>query len=439
MRSGDPVPDPSNVPRGIKIKDPFPNGQDSTNVVNDRVKVLRIIARLNIGGPAIQAVTLSARLNDRFETRLVCGHVGSGEGDMSYLAPAQGIEPEILPSLGREISPLDDLRAYGDLRKIIRDFHPDIVHTHTAKAGTLGRIAGIGLRTPAGFSKRTRFVHTFHGHVFSGYFGPRKTLLFVLIERFLARLTDRIVVISPLQLEDICHKYRIAAPEKVRVIPLGFDLAPFFDCGSVRKEARKQFARCKNEDTFVIGIVGRLTAIKNHRMFLDAAGYLKSGNKGVSVRFLVVGDGELREELEEYARKLGISETVEFAGWHKDMARIYAAMDAVALTSINEGTPVTLIEAMAAGIPVVATAVGGVPDLMGEIVEELSGCRIAERGILVPSGDPATLADALLFLLKSRERSARMSVRAKEYVLGRYSMERLLRDMEKLYSEVLND
>jgi len=357
---------------------------------------------------------------------------------MSYLALARGVEPEILPSLGREISPLDDLRTYGELRKIIRDFHPDIVHTHTAKAGTLGRIAGIGLKNVAGFSKRTRFIHTFHGHVFSGYFGPRKTFLFVLIERILARLTDRIVVISPLQFEDICRKYKIAAPEKVRVIPLGFDLAPFHDCSSFRKEARSQFARCENEETFVVGIVGRLTAIKNHRMFLDAAGFLKSRNKDVSVRFLVVGDGELRGELDGYARKLGISESVDFAGWHKDMPRIYAAMDAVALTSINEGTPVTLIESMAAGIPVVATAVGGVPDLLGEIAEESFGCRIAERGILVPSGDAESLADALLFLLKSRTRSARMAARAREYAFGRYSMERLLCDMEKLYAEVLN-
>jgi len=358
---------------------------------------------------------------------------------MSYLALAQGVDPEIIPSLGREISPLDDLRTYGELRRIIRDFHPDIVHTHTAKAGTLGRIAGIGLKNLARSSKRTRFIHTFHGHVFSGYFGPGKTLLFVLIERFLARLTDRIVVISPLQFEDISHKYRIAAPEKVRVIPLGFDLTPFHDCRYFRKEARRQFARSENENTLVVGIVGRLTPIKNHRMFLDAAGFLKPGEKGISFRFLVVGDGELREELEEYARKLGISQIVEFAGWHKDMPGVYAAMDAVALTSINEGTPVTLIEAMAAGIPVVATAVGGVPDLLGETVEKLSGCRIAERGILVPSNDPASLADALLFLLKSRQRSARMSARAKEYVLNRYSTERLLNDMERLYSEVLNE
>ncbi|PKN62556.1 MAG: hypothetical protein CVU57_23735 [Deltaproteobacteria bacterium HGW-Deltaproteobacteria-15] len=404
-----------------------------------KIRILRIIARLNIGGPAIQAVTLTSKLSEGFETRLVCGHVGPGEGDMSYLALSEGIEPEILPSLGREISPLDDFRTYRGLQKLIRDFQPDIIHTHTAKAGGLGRIAGISLKALAGLQKRARLIHTFHGHVFDGYFGPRKAFLFVQVERFLAKLTDRIVVISPLQFEDICHKYRIAAPQKVRIIPLGFNLTSFCDCRSFRNEARKKCARCESEDTFVVGIVGRLTGIKNHRMFLDAARVLKERDNGFSFKFLVVGDGELRQQLVDYARKLEISEIVEFAGWHKDMRNVYAAMDAVALTSINEGTPVSLIEAMAAGIPVVASAVGGVPDLVGEVREEVSGCRMAERGILVRSGEPLSLADAILFLLKSRSRSAKMTDRAREYVLRRYSMERLLGDMKQLYVEVLQD
>ncbi len=402
-------------------------------------RILRIIARLNIGGPAIQAVTLTARLSDEFETRLVCGHVGPGEGDMSYLARSEGIEPEILPSLGREISPFDDFHTLRGLRKIIRDFQPDIIHTHTAKAGSLGRIAGMSLNALAGFQKRVRFIHTFHGHVFNGYFGPRKAFLFVQVEKLLARFTDRIVVISPLQFVDICDRYRIAAPQKVRVIPLGFDLAQFCDCSRLRKEARKQFAGCENDDTLVVGIVGRLTGIKNHRMFLDAARLLKERGHGLSLKFVVVGDGELRQELVDYARKLEISDMVTFAGWHKDMPKVYAAMDAVALTSINEGTPVTLIEAMSAGIPVASTPAGGVPDLMGEVTEELSGCRIAERGILVRPSDPKSLAEAILFLLKSTATSERMTARAKKYVLGRYSMERLLTDMKRLYSEVLQN
>lgn len=404
------------------------------------IRILRIIARLNIGGPAIQAATLSARLSDGcYQTLLICGNVGPGEGDMSYLALSEGIKPEVVPSFGRDISPLDDLQALRDLRKIIRDFKPHIIHTHTAKAGTLGRLAGMNLKSLCGSRNRIRFVHTFHGHVFKGYFGSKKTGLFVQIERFLARFTDRIVVISPLQFEDISVKYRIAHPQKVRLIPLGFDLASFRDVCRQRKEARKELVRCNAGSNLVVGLIGRLTRIKNHRMLLDAIKILKDGGHGPSFRFLVVGDGEMRGELEQYARELKISDLVVFTGWHKDMPKIYGTMDAAVLTSNNEGTPVSLIEAMAAGIPVVATAVGGVPDLVGKIEEKKFGYHVAERGILVDPGDSTALADALLFLLKSTAASERMTRYAQEYVLSRYSMERLLEDMKHLYSEVLQD
>lgn len=356
---------------------------------------------------------------------------------MSYLAHSEGVKHAVVPSLGRDISPLDDLRSLRDLRKIIRDFQPHIVHTHTAKAGTLGRLAGMSLKPLSGSNDRIRFVHTFHGHVFDGYFGSGKTAVIVQIERFLARFTDRIVVISPLQFQDISRKFRIAPPQKVRVIPLGFDLTPFLGACRQREEARKELAHCESEGTLVVGIVGRLTHIKNHRMLLDSIKILKERGQATSLRFLVVGDGELRGELEQYARKLKIDEMVIFAGWHKDMPKIYGAMDAVVLTSRNEGTPVTLIEAMAAGIPVVATAVGGVPDLMGRIEQEKPGYRLAERGILVAPTDPTGLADALRFLLKSATASARMTSRAREHVLSLYSTERLLEDMKGLYSDVL--
>lgn len=403
------------------------------------IRILRIIARLNIGGPAIQAATLSARLSDEhYQTLLACGNVAPGEGDMSYLALSEGIEPAVIPSLGREISPLDDMHSLRSLRKIIRDFKPHIVHTHTAKAGTLGRLAGMGLKSLSGSRDRTRFVHTFHGHVFKGYFGSRKTAVFVQIERLLARCTDRIVVISPLQFEDITTKYRIAPPKKVRVIPLGFDLAPFRDAWRHREGARKELVRCGSESPLVIGIVGRLTRIKNHHMVLDAMKVLRERGH-TTVRLLIVGDGELREELEQYARKLEVADLVIFAGWRKDMPKIYASLDAVVLTSNNEGTPVTLIEAMATGIPAVSTAVGGVPDLMGAIEESRLGYHVAERGILVDPGDPTGLADALLFVLKRTPSSAKMANRAKEYVLNLYSVDRLIEDMKELYDDVLQE
>jgi glycosyltransferase involved in cell wall biosynthesis len=353
---------------------------------------------------------------------------------MSYLAASEGIKPEVVPSLGREISMWDDLKSLRDLRRVIREYKPDIVHTHTAKAGTLGRLAAIGLRSQSG--SRIRLVHTFHGHVFNGYFSPAKAALFIRIERFLAKFTDRIVVISPLQFEDISRKYKIAPGKKVKIVPLGFDLSPFRDVSPLDEEP--------GGDNFLgeplaVGIIGRLTGIKNHRMLLDAAGIIKEAGHGSSFKFLVVGDGEMREELERYARKLEVSDLVVFAGWHKEMPKIVGTLDAVVLTSKNEGTPVTLIEAMAAGIPVVATAVGGVPDLLGNIQEKMDRYHAAERGILVDPGSPAALADALLFLLKNKSTSARIARHAQEYVLSRYSLDRLIGDMKGLYREVMQD
>ena len=412
------------------------NGERGT-VNREPIRILRIIARLNIGGPAIQAVKLSARFSDPVcQTLLVCGNVSPGEGDMSYLASAEGVTPKILAGFGREISLLDDLRSLQNLRKIILDFRPHIIHTHTAKAGTLGRVAGILTRgRPQG---RPRLIHTFHGHVFEGYFGSLKAFVFLQIERFLARFTDRIVVISPLQFADICGKYRIASPRKVKIVPLGFELERFRDAKRKGRDARVEIFGAQSENLFVVGIVGRLTRIKNHRMFLDAVRILKDRGSDTRFRFFVVGDGELREELERYSRELGIDELVVFAGWHQDMVPAYGMMDAVALTSMNEGTPVSLIEAMAAGVPVISTSVGGVPDVLGMSKPE-TGFSMAQRGLLVRPGEPEELAEAISFLLKNPGASERMVKRAREYVLREYAMERLMEDIGSLYSEVLQE
>ncbi len=404
------------------------------------IRILRIIARLNIGGPAIQAVSLSSRLSrDSWRNLLVCGNVSPGEGDMSYLATSASVQPKVVPELGRELSPLDDLRALMSLRRIIKDFRPHIIHTHTAKAGALGRLAGMSLNGK-GRHDRIRFVHTFHGHVFHGYFGPRKTKAFIRIERFLAKYTDRIVVVSPLQRRDICEKYKVAPPHKTRVIPLGFNLTPFQKVPQHRTGARKHLLGLERDDVLLIGIVGRLTRIKNHRTFLEAARTIRERGKGDVFRFLVIGDGELRQELEACARKLGIDDLVVFAGWRKDMDRVYGALDAIALTSMNEGTPVTLIEAMASGVPVIATEVGGVPDLLGAVKDEAPrGYRVAERGLLLHPGDPVGLAEALIAFSEDRGLFGTMCANAKEYALREYGMERLLENMKVLYSEILQD
>lgn len=404
------------------------------------IRILRIIARLNIGGPAIQAISLSNDLSkDLYQTLLVCGEVGANEGDMSYLAREKGVKPHIIPELGREISLHNDFKAFMALRRIIKDFKPDIIHTHTAKAGTLGRLAGISLNIFRAPRIRIRLVHIFHGHIFHSYFGFLKTFIFINIEKFLAKLTDRIIVISPLQQYDICQKYRIARPEKVRRIPLGFDLSKFVNQENHNSSIRKRYLPYDSHNTLLVGIIGRLTPVKNHRMLLEAVRFLKDEGNVHFFKFLIVGDGELREDLMHYSRELAVEDSIVFTGWQKEMTSIYEATDIVLLTSLNEGTPVTLIESMAAGKPVVATDVGGVRDLFGVVDEKASnGFKLAQNGILVPSNRGEILASALVFLLKNKEVSKKMAKHAREFVLNRYSMERLVKDTESLYSELIS-
>ena len=395
------------------------------------VRILRIIGRLNIGGPAVQAVALSQVFSEGlYRTMLVCGRVSPHEGDMSYLAGLKGVKPVILPALGREISIADDVRSFGQAREVIREFNPHIIHTHTAKAGTVGRLGGMSLNFAKQNRQRIRLVHTFHGHVFHDYFSPIKTRLFIEIERFLARFTDRIVAISPSQQKDICSRYRIGAPSKVSMVPLGFDLSPYM----MQPVAEKRDSR----GLFLVGIVGRLTRVKNHRLLLEAAKDLKDQGKEHHFRYLIIGDGELRHDLERYADELELGNTVKFTGWRKDMPSLYQALDAVALTSLNEGTPVTLIEAMAAGKPVIATDAGGVKDLLGPIeTRTYESYNLARRGILVPSGRRDALAAALLFASKNKDLLGRTAQQARSFVLREYSLERMTRDLDALYRELV--
>jgi glycosyltransferase involved in cell wall biosynthesis len=387
-----------------------------------RVRVVRVIARLNIGGPATHTILLSASLDPkRYRTTLVVGAPGSGEGDMAYLAVARGVQSVVVPELGRAIRPTDDLIALWRLYRLMRRERPHIVHTHTAKAGTLGRLAALAARVPVR-------VHTFHGHVFSGYFGPAKTRMFLAIERALARATHRIVAVSESQRRELSEPYRVAPASKIEVVSLGLDLSPFAavpntpPVGGVRAEIGA------GPDELVVGIVGRLTAIKNHRLFLDAARRaleLAPGN--VQLRFLVVGGGELENDLRQRASELGLGDRVLFAGWRRDLSEIYAACDIVALTSDNEGTPVAVIEALASGRPVAATDVGGVADV-------LEGGRY---GLLVPKGDAERFAEAIVRLASDTALRARLAAGARESALERFSIEKLLHSVDALYSELL--
>ncbi len=403
------------------------------------VRILRIIARLNIGGPAIQAISLTDYLSrEGYKTLLVSGKVASHEGDMTYFAEQKGVQPIILSKMGREITPIGDMNSLMDVRRIIKRFRPHVIHTHTAKAGTLGRLAGLSFNLTHRPNVKTRMVHTFHGHIFHSYFGLLKTRLFIQIERFLSKFTDRIIVISPLQKHDICSRYEIAPPEKVKIIPLGFDLSDFKNKTEEGKEIRERYIPPQDQSVSLVGIIGRLTDVKNHRVLLEAAKCLKAMGKGEQFRFLIVGDGELRQDLVAYANKLGVQNAVIFAGWQKDMPSIYGALDIVALTSLNEGTPVSLIEAMASARPVVATDVGGVRDLMGVIDQDSKdGYTRAQHGILVSSEDGEGLARALSFVHENRKVSEEMAKCGREFVLNHYSMERLVKDIKSLYKEIL--
>lgn len=410
------------------------------------MKILRIIARLNVGGPARHVVWLTEGLKpDGYETFLVAGVVPPDEDDMGYVAAAAGVQPFILPEMSREISVKDALTVWK-LFHLMRRERPDIVHTHTAKAGTVGRVAGIMYRwlTPAalvGKPRRCSFVHTYHGHVFHSYYGRLKTRLFLGIERLLARFaTDRIIVISEQQRREINEVFRVGRREQFAVIPLGIDIGLYASWQDRRPRLRTELNA--DDDQVLVGIVGRLTEIKNHGLFLRAAALLKRSTKS-KVRFVIVGDGNLRRDLEEQAKTLGLSDDLSFLGTRNDPEDFYPALDIVALTSLNEGTPLTLIEAMANARPVIATSVGGVVDLLGSPVEQHAqqddlafGFQLCERGVSVASGDAEGFARGLARLIEDRTLRTELGARGLGFVSENYAKERLLRDMSALYRDL---
>src|SRR5215213_1043337 len=398
-------------------------------------KIIRIIARLNVGGPAKHVVWLTSGLNEAgFKTLLVTGKVPEGEEDMSYFAAECDVTPLYFSEMSREISLKDAITVWKLFQLFLRE-RPDIVHTHTAKAGTVGRAAGFLYRwlTPGalvGKPRECKFVHTYHGHVFHSYYGRNRTRLFLAIERMLARMiTDRLIVISRQQSVEIGEKFRVGRSDQIKVIPLGLDLGLFAEHASRRTKFRHEL--CIPDHTILIGIVGRLTEIKNHQMFLNVAARLKAIDPACwrqgSVRFIIIGDGGLRERLEEQSAALGLEKDVIFVGGRKDPEYFYPALDVVALTSRNEGTPLTLIEAMANARPVVSTNVGGVVDLLGDVVED-GPYHVCRRGIAVPPGDEETFVAALSRIIRDRSLRQELGERGLEFVEVNYSKERLLED-----------
>jgi glycosyltransferase involved in cell wall biosynthesis len=405
-------------------------------------KVVRIIARLNVGGPAKHVVWLTSGLQEAgYRSLLVAGSVPEGEEDMSYFADESGVTPLYIPEMSREISLKDALTTWKLFRLLLRE-RPDIVHTHTAKAGTVGRVAGLFYRwlTPGvliGKPRPCKFVHTYHGHVFHSYYGRLRTQMFLTIEKLLARLvTDRLVVVSEQQKEEINQTFRVGRKDQFKVVRLGLDLGIFANSEGRRAKFREELGI--SDEVTLVGIVGRLTEIKNHELFLKSVARLKTiAPEAGPVRFVIVGDGSLRKSLERQAQALGLEKNVIFAGGRKDPEYFYPALDICALTSRNEGTPLTLIEAMAHARPVIATSVGGVVDLLGDVVAD-GRFKICERGIGVPAGDEEAFAAGLERLIEDKVLRDRLGRRGFEFVDRNYRKERLLEDIKDLYGELLN-
>jgi glycosyltransferase involved in cell wall biosynthesis len=389
-----------------------------------RVPVVRIITRLNIGGPSIQAAMLTDRLESHdFHTHLVHGRLGPGEGDMSYLLTGAG-ESISQPWLQRELAPMDDVRALRAIYALLCKVRPRIVHTHMAKAGALGRTAAMLYNRTAGRRQPTRIVHTYHGHVLEGYFGRRKASAFLSIERTLARITDRLIAISPAIRGELVSRYHIGRDAQYAVVPLGFELANFARIDSrSRHVARAAMGIAQGQPT--IATVGRLTAIKQHELLLQATRHLVDHRRDLLL--LIVGDGERRAELEAMTQTLQLTGNVRFLGWRRDLEHVYAATNVFVLTSRNEGTPVALIEAMASGVVGVSTDVGGVGDV---IVDGTVGTRVNEM-----SAD--RIAAAVEHLLADPTRRETMGQRARTLVLSRYTAERLVNDIALLYRQLL--
>jgi glycosyltransferase involved in cell wall biosynthesis len=410
---------------------------------NHMPRVLRILNRFNLGGPTHNAGYLTRYLPDDFETLLVGGSQENHEEGSHHILDHLGVTPVILPELQREVAPWRDRHAYNRIKRLIREFKPDIVHTHAAKAGAVGRMAAADMGVKG-------IVHTFHGHVFHSYFGPVRTALYKNIERFLARRSSRIVAISERQKDELVNEHRICPEEKVTVVPLGFDLGRFQE-NQAAKRALFRHVYGLADDEIAIGIVGRLVPIKNHDLFLEVISNV-ANRTGRKLRAFIVGDGEERGRLSQRLEALGMSQAagphfnghgfghgvngkpavpralVTFTSWIKEIDVVNAGLDIIMLTSLNEGTPVSLIEAQASNKPVLCTRVGGTENVVVD----------GKTGLLCPSGDTEGMSAGLLALLEDDALRQRMGVAGWEHVRERYHYTRLVSDTADLYRSMLS-
>ena len=327
-------------------------------------KILRIINRFNLGGPTYNAAYLTKYLEPDYETLLIGGQHDESEKSSMHILDNLGLKPIIIPEMQRSLNPYKDQIAFKKIQNIIKEFKPDIVHTHAAKAGALGRRAAYKMGV-------NQIYHTFHGHVFHSYFGNFKTRIFKEIEKNLAKKSTKIIAISEIQKSELSKIHKICPEKKIEVIPLGFDLEKFnTDKDYKRKEFRKKWNLKENE--IAIGIIGRLVPIKNHKFFIDAVQEVLKNSK-VPIRAFIVGDGEEKQNIINYIKNKNLDfslnynpATFHLTSWIKEIDRVNSGMDIICLTSLNEGTPVSLIEAQASGKPIVSTKTGGIENIVLE-------------------------------------------------------------------------
>jgi glycosyltransferase involved in cell wall biosynthesis len=387
-------------------------------------EVLRILNRFNLGGPTFNAAYLTKYMEPEFHTVLAGGTIDDTEGSSRFILDDLGIKPVVIPEMKRKVKITDDIKAYYTIKKLIKETNPTIVHTHASKAGALGRLAAAKMKVPV-------IVHTFHGHVFHSYFGKFKSNLVIQTERYLAKKTTAIIAISEKQKSELADEFKICPPEKIHVIPLGFDLTRF---RTDKEEKRKKFRKKYNLDDSitVFSIVGRLVPVKNHRLFIDMMIEIEKQFPG-KTKGMIVGDGELKNELENYVSTKCKNASIDreklfcFTSWISEIDEVNAGSDIIVLTSLNEGTPVSLIEAQASGKPVLSTRVGGIENVVAE----------GKTALLSPSENLEQLVQNASTLLNNKQMLNNFGANGWEIVGKKFHFERLVADMKNLYEKLL--
>jgi len=413
------------------------------NKKNKKIKILRILSRLNVGGPSIHTILLTAGLDkSKYETILVVGQENPSEGNMFNLANEKNVIPVIIPEMGREISLRKDLIAVKKIMDLIIKEKPDIIHTHTSKAGFLGRVSLImynfmNFASMNTFKSNIKVFHTFHGNILKSYFGKIKTLLFLYIEILLARFTTKIICITDLQKNELLD-YGIAQNRKLVTIPIGLELNRFLSNNNYSGQLRTELGI--DRETILFGIVARLVPVKNHMLFLNGMLNLIKSNFGEEVKAIIVGDGECRNDLEKFVKRNNLKDHIYFLGFRNDLENIYSDLDIMVLTSNNEGSPVALIEAMTSNLPIITTNVGGIGDVLGvgKIEINLNEFVALNSGIIFNSKDLVGFTKALKFMFNDTVKKTKFGMNSNKLVYPKYDISMLCNNIDSLYINHLN-